>query len=91
MGHRTKNFSKEQVARMGHAAAADRVQQLFLEGRRGEAIAAVPDELADEIALCGPPARIRERLAAWRDTPVTTLVAMTRDPAVLRLLAEEML
>ena len=91
MGHRTKNFSKEQVARMGHAAAAELVQQLFLEGRRGEAIAAVPDELADEIALCGPPARIRERLGAWRRTPVTTLVAMTRDPAVLRLLAEEVL
>src|SRR2546428_248617 len=69
MGHRTKNFSKEQVARMGYADAADRVQQLFLEGRRGEAIAAVPDELADEIALCGPPARIRERLGAWRKTP----------------------
>src|SRR5206468_2535040 len=84
MGHRTKNFSKEQVARMGYAAAADRVQQLFLEGRRGDAIAAVPDELADEIALCGPPARIRERLDAWRKTPVTTLVAMTRDPGVLR-------
>ena len=91
MGHRTKNFSKEQVARMGYADAADRVQQLFLEGQRGDAIAAVPDELADEIALCGPPGRIRERLAAWRRTPVTTLVAMTRDPAVLRLLAEEVL
>ena len=91
MGHRTKNFSKEQVARMGYAAAAERVQQLFLEGRRGDAIAAVPDALADEIALCGPPARIRERLGAWRKTPVTTLVAMTRDPGVLRLLAEELL
>ena len=88
MGHKTKNFSKEQVARMGHAEAADRVQRLFLEGRRGEAIEAVPDALADEIALCGPPARIRERLRAWRGTPVTTLVVMTRDPAVVRLMAE---
>jgi F420-dependent oxidoreductase-like protein len=88
MGHKTKNFSKEQVARMGHAEAADRVQALFLAGRRGEAIEAVPDALADEISLCGPPARIRERLAAWRATPVTSLVVMTRDPAVLRLMAE---
>ena len=88
MGHKTKNFSKEQVARMGYAEAADCVQQLFLEGRRGEAIEAVPDALADEISLCGPPARIRERLAAWRATPVTSLVVMTRDPGVLRLLAE---
>jgi F420-dependent oxidoreductase-like protein len=91
MGHPTKNFSKEQVSRMGYAEAADRVQRLFLAGKRGEAIEAVPDALADEIALCGPPARIRERLAAWRATPVTTLVAMTRDPAVLRLLAEAVL
>jgi F420-dependent oxidoreductase-like protein len=88
MGHKTKNFSKEQVARMGYGEAADHVQALFLEGRRGEAIEAVPDALADEISLCGPPARIRERLAAWRATPVTTLVVMARDPAVLRFLAE---
>jgi hypothetical protein len=88
MGHRTKNFSKEQIARMGYAEAAERVQRLFIEGRRAEAIEAVPDALADEIALCGPPARLRERLRAWHDTPVTTLVVMTRDPAVLRLMAE---
>jgi F420-dependent oxidoreductase-like protein len=88
MGHRTKNFSKEQVSRMGWAAAAERVQQLFIDGKRGEAIEAVPDALADEISLCGPPARIRDRLQAWRDTPVTSLVVMTRDPAVLRFLAE---
>ncbi len=88
MGHKTKNFSKEQVARMGYPEAAERVQRLFLEGRRGEAIEAVPDALADEISLCGPPARIRERLAAWRATPVTSLIVMTRDPAVLRLMAE---
>jgi hypothetical protein len=73
---------------MGYGEAADRVQALFLEGKRGDAIEAVPDALADEISLCGPPARIRERLAAWQATPVTTLVAMTREPAVLRLLAE---
>jgi F420-dependent oxidoreductase-like protein len=88
MGHERTNFSKEQIARMGWAEAADRVQRLFLEGRRGEAIDAVPDALADEISLCGPAARIRDRLEAWRETPVTSLVVMTRDPAVLRLMAE---
>ena len=88
MGHKTKNFSKEQVARMGYPEAAERVQQLFLEGKRGEAIEAVPDALADEISLCGPPARIRERAQAWRHTPVTSLIVMTRDPAVLRLMAD---
>ncbi len=88
MGHKTKNFSKEQVARMGYAEAAERVQQLFLEGKRGESIEAVPDALADEISLCGPAARIRERAQAWRDTPVTALIVMTRDPAVLHLMAD---
>jgi len=88
MGHKSKNFSKEQIARMGYAKEADVVQQLFLEGKRGEAIEAVPDALADEIALCGPWARIKDRLQAWHDTPVTTLVTMARDPAVLRRLAE---
>jgi len=88
MGHRTKNFSKEQVVRMGHAEAAERVQRLFIDGKRGEAISAVPDALADEISLCGPPERIRERLQAWRATPATSLIVMTREPAVLRLMAE---
>jgi len=88
MGHRTKNFSKEKVARMGYAAAAERVQQSFLAGQRGEGIEVVPDALADEIVLCGPPARIRESLMAWRATPVATPVVMTRGPTVLRLRAE---
>ena len=73
---------------MGFEAEAVRVQKLFLEGKRAEAAAAVPDALADEISLAGPPARIRERLQAWQASPVTTLVAGTRDPATLRLLAE---
>jgi alkanesulfonate monooxygenase SsuD/methylene tetrahydromethanopterin reductase-like flavin-dependent oxidoreductase (luciferase family) len=76
---------------MGFADAAARVQELFLAGKRAEAAAAVPDALADEISLAGPPARIRERLQAWKASPVTTLLAGTRDPAALRLLAEELL
>jgi alkanesulfonate monooxygenase SsuD/methylene tetrahydromethanopterin reductase-like flavin-dependent oxidoreductase (luciferase family) len=64
------------------------VQQLFLDGRRAEAVQAVPDELADEIALVGPPARIRARLEAWRTSPVTSLLVGSRDPAAIRLLAE---
>jgi alkanesulfonate monooxygenase SsuD/methylene tetrahydromethanopterin reductase-like flavin-dependent oxidoreductase (luciferase family) len=64
------------------------VQKLFLEGKRPEAVAAVPNELADEIALAGPPARIRERMQAWKASPVTTILAGTRDPVALRVLAE---
>ena len=91
MGARTQNFHLDLMKRMGFAGEATKVQELFLAGQRGEAIAAVPDALADEISLVGPPARIRERLAAWRESPVTTLLAGTRDPAALRLLAETLL
>jgi len=91
MGAPSQNFHLNLIGRMGFAEPARQVQELFLAGKRAEAIAAVPDELADEISLVGPPERIRERLKAWHDTPVTTLIAGTQDPAALRLLAEELL
>ena len=91
MGAARRNFHLNLIARLGFEAEARRAQQLFLEGKRAEAAAAIPDQLADEIALVGPRARIRERLAAWKESPVTTLVAGTRDVATLRLLAEMLL
>jgi F420-dependent oxidoreductase-like protein len=91
MGAASKNFHLNLIARLGFEAEARRVQQLFLEGKRAEAAAAVPDALADEISLAGPPDRIRERLQVWKKSPVTTLIAGTRDPAALRLLAEALL
>jgi F420-dependent oxidoreductase-like protein len=91
MGAASQNFHLNLIARMGFEAEARRVQQLFLEGKRAEAAAAVPDLLADEIALVGPPERIRERLAAWKASPVTTLLTMSREPAALRVLAESLL
>jgi F420-dependent oxidoreductase-like protein len=91
MGARSKNFHLNLMDRMGFGDAARRVQDLFFAGRRDEAVAAVPDQLADEISLAGPAARIRERLQAWKTSPVTTLIAGTRDPAALHLLAETVL
>jgi len=88
MGARRRNFHKELMARMGFEAEAEKIQDLFFEGRREEAVRLVPDAFADEISLVGPLARIRERLAAWRETPVTTLIVGSRDPEVLRALAE---
>ncbi len=88
MGSPKRNFHKELMARMGYEAEADRIQQLFLEGRRAEAIAAVPDSFADEISLCGPPERIRDRLQAWRETPVTSLLVAGVDLPRLRQIAE---
>lgn len=91
MGAKGRNFHLNLIERMGYGEAGRNVQALFLAGKRGEAFDAVPDELADEIALVGSPERIRDRLQAWRNTPVTTLIAGTRDPAVVRLLADAML
>ncbi len=88
MGAPSQNFHLNLIGRMGFAEPAKRVQELFLSGRRAEAIEAVPDLLADEISLVGPRERIRERLSAWRGSPVTTLLAGTRDVKAVRLLAE---
>ena len=57
-------------------------------GRRKEAVAAVPDQLADEISLVGPVDRIRDRLRAWRETPVTSLLVSARNPAQLGVVAD---
>ena len=89
MGARGKNFYNDLACRMGYEAAAKEVQDLYLDGKKQEAGAALPDELIDEVALCGPPARIKERLQAWKDSPVTTLCASTIQLEVLELLAEE--
>jgi F420-dependent oxidoreductase-like protein len=91
MGAASKNFHLNLIARLGFEAEARTVQRLFLDGKRAGAVAAVPDRLADEISLAGPPARIRERLAVWKASPVKTLLAGTRDVAALRLLAEALL
>ncbi len=91
MGSRKRNFHKELMARMGFEAEADKIQELFFEGKREEAIAMVPDEFCDEISLVGPVERVRERLDAWRDTPVTHLLVMSHDPAQMRTIAEVVL
>ena len=79
MGARKRNFHLDVVTRMGYEEAGRRVQELFLEGRRDEAIDAVPDELADAVCLLGPIGRIRERLELWRTSPVTTLLVIGPD------------
>jgi len=88
MGARTRNFHTDLMARMGYEEEAHRIQDLFFEGKRDEAIAAVPDAFADEISLVGPKERITERLDAWRATPVTTLLLGGQDPDSLRLMAD---
>jgi F420-dependent oxidoreductase-like protein len=88
MGAKTKNFHTELMARMGFEDEAHKIQDLFFEGKRDEAIMAVPDAFADEISLVGPKARIAERLEAWRATPVTTLLVGGADADTMRFLAD---
>ncbi|NLU70133.1 LLM class F420-dependent oxidoreductase [Streptomyces sp. HNM0574] len=88
MGHATKNFHADLMARMGYADEAAKVRELFLSGRREEAVHAVPDAFADEISLVGPRERLAERLELWREGPVTDLLVTAADPLTLRTLAD---
>ena len=88
MGAKGQNYHTRLMARMGFEEEALRIQDLFLEGRLEEAVAAVPAGFADEISLVGPPERIRDRLQAWEDSPVTMLNVATRSPDDLRQVAE---
>jgi len=95
MGARGKNFYNDYATRLGYGDAAQRIQDLYLEGRKDEAAAQVPNALLDAVALVGPRGRIIERLAAWKDAgrrgEVGTMLLGATDPAVLELFAKEML
>jgi F420-dependent oxidoreductase-like protein len=89
MGAANLNFHLNVIGRMGYEDAAAEVQKLFIAGDREAAMKAVPDDLADGIALCGPLDRIRDRLDLWRASPVTTILAGgLRNPEHLRALAD---
>lgn len=88
MGHSARNFHADLMARMGFEGEARRIQELFLAGRREDAVMAVPDAFADEISLVGPRERIAERLELWRKGPVTDLLVLAPDAHTLRVLAE---
>jgi len=88
MGAKQKNFHNEMVVKYGYGEIAARIQELYLSGRKAEAIAAVPDELCDEMSLCGPEGRIRQRYKAWEDAGVTTMLVQTNQREALHLMAD---
>ena len=88
MGAKGKNFHTELMARMGFENEAKKIQNLFLEGKREEAIAAVPSDFCDEISLVGPADRIRDRLQAFEDSPITMLNIAARTSHELREVSE---
>ena len=95
MGARNKNFYNDYAKRLGYEEAAVKIQDLYLDGKKGEAAEAVPDALVDDVALVGPEDRIRDRLKAWKAAGakrhVGSLLAGTNSKAALRVLAEEIL
>ncbi len=76
MGSRKQNFYNNLVQRYGFEAAAEEIQDLYLDGKKAEAGDAIPDELIDMVSLCGPRDVVRERIAAFRDAGVGTLMVI---------------
>jgi len=95
MGARDQNFYNDYTKRLGYEEAAKKIQDLFLDGKKAEAVAAVPDEYVDSVALVGPPDRIRDRLGAWKDAGakrhVGTMLIGGGGRKAFELLAEELL
>jgi F420-dependent oxidoreductase-like protein len=74
MGAATMNFHANHFARLGYEADVAKIQELFLGGRKLEAMGAVPTKLVEDIALVGPPAKIRDELQRWQSTVITSLI-----------------
>jgi len=88
MGARGRNFYNDLACRYGFEAAAKEIQDLYLDGKKADATAAVPDELVDEFSLLGPRERIADRLDAWRESSVTTMILGAQQPEALQVMAE---
>jgi F420-dependent oxidoreductase-like protein len=95
MGARSKNYYNDLTKRLGYEPEAAKIQDLFLEGRRKEAEAAVPDALIDETSLVGSKERVKDRLEAWKevaeDHRVGALLLVGAQPEALRVVAEAVL
>ncbi len=88
MGARGKNFYNDFAKRLGYEEEAVKIQDLYLDGKKQEAAALVPDELVDAVSFCGPEERIRDLFDRWRGAPVGTLCIGTNSKEALRLMAE---
>ncbi len=88
MGAKGKNFYHDLATRLGFGAAADTIQDAYLGGDKFAAISMVPDALVDEVALVGPKDHIKDQLARWKDSPITTLNLSTQDIHAMRTVAE---
>jgi F420-dependent oxidoreductase-like protein len=92
MGSREKNFYNALVRRYGFDDAAQKIQDLYLDGKKEEAAAAIPPALIDQVSICGPRERVKERLEVYRDAGVGTLIVspMAFDPEQRRRTIREL-
>jgi F420-dependent oxidoreductase-like protein len=88
MGAKEQNFHKQVFERMGYADLADEVQQLYLSGDKDRATALIPDALVDDMHIIGDAGYVRERVAQWEDTGVTTLLLSLRSADEVHQIAE---
>jgi F420-dependent oxidoreductase-like protein len=88
MGHRDKNFHNDMMVRRGYPEAAQKIRELYLAGRKREAIEAVPNEYCDEGSLVGPPQRIRDHYKEWEASGATGLTLSCNQVEGLELMAE---
>ncbi len=95
MGARDKNFYNDYAERLGYGDVAKKIQDLYLDGKKDEAAALVPNQLLDEVSLVGPADRVRDRLGAWKDAgkrgEVGSMLLGVGDTATMELFAQEML
>ncbi|RYE75574.1 MAG: LLM class flavin-dependent oxidoreductase, partial [Myxococcales bacterium] len=88
MGAKDENFHKNVFDRMGYDTISDQVQELFLAGKRAEATALIPDELVEDMHIVGDAGYVKERVAEWESTGVTTLLLSLRSADEVRAIAE---
>jgi F420-dependent oxidoreductase-like protein len=88
MGHRDVNFHNDMMVRRGYRSAAAKIQELYLAGRKREAVEAVPDEYCDEASLVGPRERIRQRYKEWESSGATGLTLASLQPEGMELMAD---
>jgi F420-dependent oxidoreductase-like protein len=82
MGAKSMNFHANHFARLGYEAEVAKIQELFLDGRKAEAMGAVPTKLVEDVALVGPAAKIRDELQLWESTVITSLIIQAPAPMV---------
>jgi len=88
MGAQEANFHNQVFVRMGYADLAAEVQKLYLSGEKDKATALIPDELVDDMHIVGTPGEVKERVAQWEETGVTTLLLSARSADEIRSVAE---